>query len=335
MKNVREKIQELLDRKRSCLPWKEEKSTDSPTRSLSGLPWPEDAEMKGKTNTRARKKNPSRQRLSPQVDPRLSANEQRRALNREKRYERYEAVKALRAQGLSHYAIAEAIGLSRPTVRFFLNAEHFPERQDSSREPHKSIVAPYLPFLRERWLAGCHNGRQLFREARDRDYMGSRAQLERVTTEWRKYLASPVLGASASPSPKRQRLSSQQASWYFVMRKEQLTPEQHRQIEHLCQASPDLALAYELSQNFQRILRERTGGELNGWLRQAKESRIAEFRSLAKSMQQDSAAIAAACSLPWNQGQVEGQINRLKWLKRQMYGRANFDLLRLRVLQAS
>jgi len=254
------------------------------------------------------------------------------------RYERYEAVKALRAQGLSHCAIADALGLSRPTVQYFLNAEQFPERRDQPKDARKSVVAPYLSFLRERWQAGCHNGRQLFREAKARGYMGSRAQLERVTTEWRKQLVPhPPVGTETpvvSPALKRERISPQQASWHFVMNKEQLTPEQCRYVEEFCQASPDLALAYTLSQDFIDILAHQKADELSNWFRRAKESHLAELKSLAKSMQQDGAAILAACSLPWSQGQVEGQVNRLKCVKRQMYGRAQFDLLRLRFLRA-
>lgn len=103
----------------------------------------------------------------------------------------------------------------------------------------------------------------------------------------------------------------------------------------MCQASQDLALAYELSQDFIGILKEQKAHELNDWLRRARNCRVAELRSIAKSMQQDYTAIFAACSQPWSQGQVEGQINRLKCLKRQMYGRARFDLFRLRVLKAN
>lgn len=324
VKNLREKLQELLDRKRTCLPYKEENNP-----APFPVPQPKASQERGQTSQKASKTKNVRLPASGQVDTTLTANERQRRLNREKRYERYEAVKALRAQGLSHYAIADALGLSRPTVRYFLDSEQFPERRDAPKEPHIGIVTPYLPFLRERWVSGCHNGRQLFREAKARGYMGSSAQLERVTTQWRKHLAPGSLPL------KRQRISSQQASWYFVMNKERLTAEQQRYLEHVCQVSPDLALAYELSQDFLHLFREQKAEGLNTWLRQAKESRVAEIRSLAKSMQQDYAAVAAACSLPWNQGQVEGQINRLKWLKRQMYGRARFDLLRLRVLLAS
>ena len=98
----------------------------------------------------------------------------------------------MHAQGLNQRAIADTLGLSRPTVRSFLRQEHFPERHDHPKDRHQGVVAAYLPFLRERWLVGCHNGRQLFREAKDQGYTGSRAQLERVTTEWRQVHFPPI-----------------------------------------------------------------------------------------------------------------------------------------------
>jgi transposase len=343
IKNVREKLKELLDRKRTCLPWREEKGSvpalQHPlTSAVSSVA--HDKDKSGKRRSSTHKQIPA-QITGEHTDLFQTANERRRALNREKRYALYEEVRALRQQGLSHYAIADALGLSRPTVRRFLEAEDFPERCDPPRSRHKSIVAPYLPFLSERWLAGCHNGRQLFREAKARGYGGSPAQLERVTTQWRKQLPAlaptnrEVPSPPPAPLPKRQRLSPQQASWYFVLAKERLTTEQQQEIEGMCQASHDLALAYELSQDFIGILKEQKAHELNDWLRRARNCQVTELRSIAKSMQQDYAAIFAACSQPWSQGQVEGQINRLKCLKRQMYGRARFDLLRLRVLKAS
>jgi transposase len=272
----------------------------------------------------------------------LTAPQWRRKLNRDKRYALYEEVRALRKQGLSHYAIADALGISRPTVRRFLAAEQFPERLSSRKQRQRqSIVAPYLPFLRERWQAGCHNGRQLFREAKARGYSGSQAQLERVTTQWRRQLPPSLPASKAAPrrtpvtAPKRQRLSSQQASWLFVLPRERLTSDQQRQLDQMCQASEELSTAYGLSQYFLGILKERRAHELEDWIRAATSSQVPELKSFAKSVLQDYAAVEAACSQPWSQGQVEGQINRLKCLKRQMYGRAKFDLLRLRVLHAA
>src|SRR5207244_6028130 len=104
-------------------------------------------------------------------------------------------------QGLSHHAIADTLGISRPTVRRFLATEQFPERLAGPKRPRQSIVAPYLPFLRERWQAGCHNGRQLFRKAKARGYTGSPAQLERVTTQWRKQLPPSPPASEKSPHP--------------------------------------------------------------------------------------------------------------------------------------
>lgn len=344
-KNVREKLKDLLDRKRTCLPFVERSTVPS---APGGLPASKEKGSVGEAALGEHEKNttPVNEAVLDQSDDGgssrlLTAPEWRRQLNREKRYGLYEEVRALRGQGLSHYAIADALGISRPTVRRFLAAEQFPERLPGPKRPRQSIVASYLPFLRERWQAGCHNGRQLFREAKARGYAGSPAQLERVTTQWRKDLPSSPPGSPEPPrptpvtAPKRQRLSSQKASWLFVLPKEKLTAQQQQQLEQMCQESRELSTAYELSQDFLGMLKERRAHELTEWIRAATSSQVPELKSFAKSVQQDYAAISAACSLPWSQGQVEGQINRLKCLKRQMYGRAQFDLLRLRVLHAA
>ena len=220
-KNVREKLKDLLDRKRTYLPFVERSKVHSAPAMLAAVP------EKGSLNEaamRAQEKitSPVNGAVLDQLDEGgssrpLTVPEWRRKVSREKRYALYEEVRALRKQGLSHYAIADTLGISRPTVRRFLAAEQFPERLSGPKRQRQSIVAPYLPFLRERWQAGCHNGRQLFREAKARGYAGSPAQLERVTTQWRKQLP-PSPAASKRPprptpvtAPKRQRLSPQQA----------------------------------------------------------------------------------------------------------------------------
>jgi transposase len=345
IKNVREKLKDLLDRKRTCLPLVER----SMVQSAPAIPPAAQEKMSpGEMAMHEQEKStpPVNGAVPDQLDEGgstrpLTTPEWRRSVSREKRYALYEDVRDLRKQGFSHYAIADTLGISRPTVRRLLAAEQFPERLSGPKRQRQGIVAPYLPFLRERWEAGCHNGRQLFREANARGYSGSPAQLERVTTQWRKQLP-PSPPASKEPphptsvtAPKRQRLSSQRASWLFVLPKEKLTADQQRQLDQMCQASEDLSTAYALSQDFLGMLKERRAQELKGWISAAKSSHVTELKSFAKSVQQDYAAIYAACSLPWSQGQVEGQINRLKCLKRQMYGRARFDLLRLRVLHAA
>jgi transposase len=300
-KNVREKLKDLLDRKRTYLPFVEESSAQSAPAMLAA------AQERGsldeaRIGEHEKGTAPINVAVPDQADDgrssrRLTAPEWRRKLNREKRYALYEEVRALRKQGLSHYAIADTLGISRPTVRRFLAAEQFPERLSGPKRQRQSIVAPYLPFLRERWQAGCHNGRQLFREAKARGYAGSPAQLERVTTQWRKQLPPSPPASQGLPrptpvtAPKRQRLSSQKASWLFVLPTEKLTAQQHRQLEQMCQGSRELATAYELSQEFLALLKERRAHALKEWIRAAKSSRITELTSFAKSVQQDYEAI--------------------------------------------
>ena len=117
------------------------------------------------------------------------------------------------------------------------------------------------------------------------------------------------------------------------MRKsEDLSEEEQKELTQIRQASPEIETAYQLVQTFLQMLRERTGQHLETWLKAAETSHLPEFESFAAGVRQDQAAILAGLTLPWSSGQTEGQITRLKLLKRSMYGRAKFDLLRLRVL---
>jgi transposase len=122
----------------------------------------------------------------------------------------------------------------------------------------------------------------------------------------------------------------------FVLAQEKLTATQQRQVEQMCQASEELSIAYELSQDFVGLFKEH---KAQARKRLVETSQREHYQRTEKYRQEhasrDYAAMEAACSQPWNQGQVEGHIHRLKCLKRQMYGRAQFDLLRLRVLHVA
>jgi transposase len=116
---------------------------------------------------------------------------------------------------------------------------------------------------------------------------------------------------------------------------ESLGPGQRRYLEGLRASCPELTAAQEAAGGFARMVREGDEGGLAGWLREAAEGRIPEIAAFAKGVLQDEEAVRAAIREPWSNGQVEGHVNRLKTLKRQMYGRAKFDLLRRRVLGAA
>jgi len=100
-------------------------------------------------------------------------------------------------------------------------------------------------------------------------------------------------------------------------------------------ASSTVQRAYNFGQAFLRIVRQRLSRALEPWLRAAVEHNIPELNGFARSLEQDKGAVLAALTLSWSNGQVEGQVNRLKLIKRQMYGRAQLDLLRLRALAPS
>jgi len=106
-------------------------------------------------------------------------------------------------------------------------------------------------------------------------------------------------------------------------------------VEIVCQADDDLQQVYDLAQDFVKMVAQRKGEELEARLQRAERSDAAALKGFVQSLRRDYAAVAAGLALPWSQGQTEGQVHRLKLLKRLAYGRASFDLLRLRVLHGS
>lgn len=135
--------------------------------------------------------------------------------------------------------------------------------------------------------------------------------------------------------PAQRRLSSRQASFLFIRRPAGLTQAHHRSLEQISQASDELKQVYELSQQFVVMIRQRQAEQLDAWLEQVRDHAPRELKSFARGIGCDYEAGRAGLSRVENNGQVEGQITRLKYLKRQMDGRAKFDLLRLRVLHAA
>jgi transposase len=241
----------------------------------------------------------------------LTAVERRRKLSRDKRMARYEEVLALYRAGIGQRAIARQLRISRKVVHRFVTAEAFPERLSGTGEGRKSKLAPYLPYVRERWDAGTHNGSLLFRQIKARGYTGSHGLLARVIADWRMELPpQPMQGKPRKPrlaAPKGQlRLSSRQASWLLVSPREKRTQAQQHLLEHICQGSDELRTVYSLSQEFVTLLKERRPEMLDDWLSRAKASGVTELGSFVTGIQRDYAAVRAACSLPWSNGIVEG-----------------------------
>lgn len=268
-----------------------------------------------------------------------SRRERLQAASRARRHARYTQVCALHDQGASIHAIARQLELSRQTVRRFLRADQFPE-QGQRRTP-RSKLDPFVPYLRDQLAAGNANGAALWRVLRDQyGYTGGRSQV----TQWiadHRHLCPPGMGAArggrppaTQPPPTPRRRSARQVSWLFIRPFDRLDADEQQVVERLTQAVPALQTAYTLGTSFVTMVKTRDDAVYDGWISAAMQSGIGELQSFAVGLARDGAAVRAALRLPWSNGQVEGQVNRLKLIKRMAYGRAKFDLLRQRVLAA-
>jgi transposase len=258
---------------------------------------------------------------TPDEPPPMTSAEQRQWERWQRNRQIYEQVMRLHSEGLSIKAIVRQLPIGRNTVRRWLRGAS-PEL----RRPRRNLLEPYRAFLEQRWTQGCHNGAQLWRELRQAGFDGGL----RVVTEWatrQRLAALPTRLASDFTT-----LPSRHIARILAADPQTLNEPERRYSEQLCAASPSLAWVHDLAVRFASMVRERKSEDLDGWLA---EAAVSELKSFANGLDQDKAAVEAALSLPWSNGQTEGQITRLKLIKRQMYGRAKFDLLRARVLQAA
>jgi transposase len=349
LKNLRERLKDLMDRRHSCLPEVEETRADAVPAKAQGSTVSRTPEVAAPQAEREAEKHYRTIPPTPYQRPGgMSYTELQKQGRRAKRYARYEAVRTLSQQGVSIREIARRLKVSRPVVRRFMHAEEFPETVPARRGPRGSILNQYKPYIFQRWQQGCRNSVQLYDEIKARGYSGSTSLLRNFLASLRKkhreagsaealtLNASPqVIEISASLPPKPhviRRMSPTRASWLFVSQREKLDEQQRKDVEHIRNAHPDLEAAYQLGQAFVMMLAEHRGAELDSWLVQAEHSSLPEFKKMAKGIRLDYAAVKAAFSSEWSNGQVEAQVNCLKLQKRMVFGRANFDLLRLRVL---
>jgi len=261
--------------------------------------------------------------------------------SRESRVELYETIQQLRRARRNIRQISRELGVARNTARIYFYAETFPERQ--RRQTKSSILDPHLAYLHKRVEQGCENASQLWREIQAQGYPGARSQV----SKWlqlnrtkpssmgpKKYLADFEL-------KKLRQLKMEKAAcdvptilemvWVLIKEPAKLTDDE-KAILKWVQQDPSVKKLSTLIQQFTTMFRERQVNVLDNWLDACRQSGVVCLSSFARGLQNDYAAVRAALENEWSSGQVEGQVNRLKFIKRQMYGRANFDLLRKRVI---
>jgi len=248
-------------------------------------------------------------------------------------------------------AICRTLGMSREAVRRYVHADSFPERRRPPREP--SILDPFEPYLGKRWQEGCRNASQLWREIKEQGYPGTPKRV----LEWarqrreepapstpgryqdsmarrcqRRTLQKPVGKADRARSPKR-------LVWLLLGDSQDLGGAERGTLDEMLEASTDVAVIYPLIQRFEKMIKNTSSAgqaeRLDNWLGAALTSGVKDFETFATGLKREQSGVEAALTLPYSNGQTEGQINRLKLIKRQMYGRGSFEMLRQRVLGAA
>jgi transposase len=248
----------------------------------------------------------------------------------------YETLHKLRAQGTPIATMVRQLGISRPTVYAYLRRATPPGPRQLQRPPAARVLTPYTPYLIRRWRESGADSRQLWREIQALGYTHSARTVRRFITQLRRASDGGYAPeVHASPYTRPQGPSARAVSFVMVCPPAQRSADAQRYLDQLCQMDTSVARAHELSHAFLTMVRERRGIDLAAWMVEAMHSGIEALARFARGLQEDLAAVTAGLTLDWSNGPVEGQITRLKLLKRQGYGRAGFPLLRQRIRHAA
>jgi transposase len=235
--------------------------------------------------------------------------------------QRYEQVQALRAQRLGITAIAARTGLARQTVRRFCRAASPDELLAAPGRGRPSLLDDYEPYLRQRWNEGCTSARTLHTELKQRGYTGSYGAVANYVLPFRRPSAAP-------PAPPRTR---DLASWILTS-PGNLGDKEKADLTAARQRCPHLDSLTGHVTAFAEILTTLHGDRLDDWITAVEADDQPDLHSFTRGLKHDHDAVLNGLTTQWNSGIVEGNVNRLKTIKRQMYGRAAFPLLRKRVL---
>ena len=259
-----------------------------------------------------------------------------RAGRRAERQAGFDRVKALRADGKPLCAIVRETGFNWRTVRKWTQQDVLRPRQTMA--PKSTTPSGFRDYLARRWMEGCTIGRELLAEIRRLGYTGSLTQLQRLLNTWRRAHFAMAIGAPQPDAAKALDNAAIRivppivAAALCIKPRGLLSAARSTKVDTLKATSSEFATMRQLAMRFRGILRGSDAEPLDGWLSDAARSGIHCMRQFAGTLRQDLAAVQNAIREPWSNGQTEGQINRLKTLKRAMYGRAGVDLLRARML---
>lgn len=241
---------------------------------------------------------------------------------------RHADIHRLVAAGWTISAIARRLKLDRKTVRRFRDTDLEQLLSSAHERRPAGVLEPFKPYLNTRFTEslGQVSGSRLFLEIRERGYRGSRQVVRKHLAALRAGNAEPV--RADIPSPRK-------ITGWIMRPRESLTDQQEERLLEVRLACPDITRACDLARAFTDLVRNRRGSFLLEWIRQAEQGAPKPMSGFAGFLRQDLDAVTAGLTLHWSSGVVEGHVNRVKTLKRAMYGRASFTLLRTRILTKS
>ena len=259
----------------------------------------------------------------------------------QQRVELYHQIHDLSAKKVDVANMARQLGVSRQTIDNYLQMKQPPERTRINLGGRR-LIDPYKDYLIQRWNEGCRSAQQMYREIKEQGYTGSSTAVGRFVGPLRAKKGKarsfksvePEVATMVSPEEvkKKRPPTARQAALWMAFKREQRLDWQQNYLDQLCKQDAQIAQAYELIQEFTHMLREREGERLDAWLDRVEKQGVPELQSFAQGLKKDYDAVKAGLTLSWSNGQTEGQVHRLKLIKRQMYGRGGFKLLRRRVL---
>lgn len=264
---------------------------------------------------------------APPRPPNAAARASQASLAR--RQARYEEAAGLRAKGVSISRIAALLGAGRKTVRRWLRLGHAPSWK---QRPRTSTLAAFADVLERRWAEGCRNAAQLWRELVAQGFAGRPGTVRAWTTRRRGTEPAPTAPRPTRMGPAWPVPSGRSVARILMADSNTLKETERQFAARMLAEAPGLAAAIAVARRLRQVLRRKGGETLAEVLAAAEKTELASY---AANLCRDIDAVQAALDLPWTTSPVEGQINRLKLIKRSMYGRAGFDLLRNRVLNAA
>jgi len=247
----------------------------------------------------------------------------------------FEQVMTLHRHGRNNQQIMRATGVGRRRVETWTRLGYLPERR--RMEPKPGMPAAFREYLARRWNQGCRKVRDLMKEIQEQGYVGCFSALAELLSPWRAVpAAAPSTPATVTPPVTRnfRRLAPQVAAALLAKHPGEFTEQQAQTVATLKENSPQIGALRRFLLRFRGLLRGSSKAKLQQWMKDVENSGFTRLKRFVQVLRRDERAVENAVTMPWSNGQVEGQVNKLKALKRQMYGRGSTELLRARILPA-